>query len=122
MTDKNAILVSALPAADVQLVAKLFRGFGDPTRLAILVHLADGELRVTDLQGRVGGSQGNVSGHLACLKDCGLVADRPEGRAVWYRIAEPEVIAVIHAAESLLATAGERVALCPNYRGPTRRR
>lgn len=114
-----------MPAAldtDLQLVAKLFRGFADPTRLAILVALAGGELRVTDLQARLGGSQGNISGHLACLKDCGMVADRPEGRAVWYRIAEPEVIAVIRSAESLLACTGERVELCPKYRAPRRRR
>ena len=114
-----------MPAAldtDIQLVAKLFRGFADPTRLAILGALTDGELRVTDLQTRLGGSQGNISGHLACLKDCGMVADRPEGRAVWYRIAEAEVIGVIRAAESLLARTGERVDLCPNYRAPRRRR
>ena len=108
--------------ADIQLVAKLFRGFADPTRLAILVALADGELRVTDLQARLGGSQGNISGHLACLKDCGMVADRPEGRAVWYRITEPEVVGVIRAAESLLARTGELVDLCPNYHAPRRRR
>lgn len=107
---------------DIQLVAKLFRGFADPTRLAILVVLADGELRVTDLQARLGRSQGNISGHLACLKDCGMVADRPKGRAVWYRIAEPEVIGVIRAAESLMARTGELVDLCPNYRAPRRRR
>lgn len=107
---------------DVQLVAKLFRGFADSTRLAILVVLADGELRVTDLQTRLGGSQGNISGHLACLKECGMVADRPQGRAVWYRIAEPEVIAVIRAAEELFACTGGRVDLCPNYRSPRRSR
>ena len=107
---------------DVELVAKVFRGFADPTRLGILVALADGELRVTDLQARLGGSQGNISGHLACLKDCGMVADRPEGRAVWYRIAGPAVVSVIRAGEQLLAGTGERVQLCPNYRAPKRRR
>ncbi len=107
---------------DVQLTAKLFRGFADPTRLAILSALTEGEHRVTDLISRVGGSQGNVSGHLACLKDCGLVTDRPEGRAAWYSIAEPEVVTVIRSAEALLARSGERIALCPNYRAPRRRR
>lgn len=111
----------SVAATEVGLVSKLFRGFADPTRLAILAALADGELRVTDLVERVGGSQGNVSGHLACLKDCGMVVDRPEGRAVWYRIALPEVVGVIRAAETLLARNGQRVDLCPNYRGPLRR-
>ena len=122
MTDHKSNGMSTVLNSDLQLVAKLFRGFADPTRLAILVALADGELRVTDLQARVGGSQGNVSGHLACLKDCGMVADRPEGRAVWYRIADPEVVAVIRAGEGLLASTGQRVDLCPNYRAPKTRR
>ncbi len=108
-------------ATDILVVAKLFRGFGDATRLGILVALAAGELRVTDLQGRLGGSQGNLSGHLACLKECGLVADRPAGRAVWYRIAQPEVVAVIQAAEALLGCAGELVDLCPNFRAEQER-
>lgn len=103
---------------DIDLVAKLLRGFADQTRLAILAALSEGELRVTDLVARVGGSQGNVSGHLACLKDCGMVSDRPEGRAVWYSIATPEVVGVIRAAEDLLAHTGRQVRLCPNYRTP----
>jgi DNA-binding transcriptional ArsR family regulator len=98
------------------LAAKLFRGFGDPTRLAILQELAAGELRVTDLQALLGGSQANISGHLACLKDCGLVVDRPQGRQSFYRIAAPEVVGLLRAAELLLALKGEQVALCPNYR------
>lgn len=122
MPPDRTLPVPVVLDTEIQFVAKLFRGFSDPTRLAILVALADGELRVTDLQARLGGSQGNVSGHLACLKDCGMVADRPEGRAVWYRIAEPEVIGVIRAAESLLARTGALVDLCPNYRAPRRRR
>ena len=84
-------------------------------RLAILRLLAGGERRVVDLVAEVGTSQPNVSGHLACLKDCGLVADRPVGRQVFYRIAVPEVLDLLHAAEQLLATVGHAVELCPRY-------
>lgn len=109
--------MTVLPRRDVVLAAKLFRGLGDPTRLAILAALGDeGELRVTDLIDRVGGSQGNVSGHLACLKDCGLVLDRPEGRQVFYRISDPVVIRTMRAAEDVLVLSGEQVSVCPNYR------
>ena len=102
----------------MRLAAKLFRGFADPMRVAILDQLDGGELRVTDLAKRLGGSQSNVSGHLQCLKECGLVADRPEGRQVFYRIARPEVVDVLRAATDLLACAGEDISLCPNYGGP----
>jgi ArsR family transcriptional regulator, cadmium/lead-responsive transcriptional repressor len=62
-------------------------------------------------------SQGNISGHLACLKGCGLVSDRPVGRQVFYGIAAIEVFDVLRAAERLLATNGLPIEICPNYRG-----
>lgn len=102
-------------AADIRVACKLFNGFADRTRLSILVELARGEHRVTDLVRALGGSQGNISGHLACLKDCGLVVDRPEGRQVFYRIARPEVLDVLRSVEALLAVTGQAIQLCPNY-------
>lgn len=108
-------MATSAQRTDLEMAAKLFRGFGDPLRLAILDELSRGEQRVTDLVSAVGSSQGNVSGHLACLKACGLVADRPEARQVFYRIASDEVVAVLRAAEALLASNGHQVALCPNY-------
>lgn len=108
----------APPAPDIAVMAKLFRGFSDPTRLGILVQLLEGERRVTDLIAAVGTSQGNVSGHLACLKDCGLVLDRPDKRQVFYRIASPAVVDVLRSAEALLAIHGHKIDLCRNYNSP----
>lgn len=93
----------------------MFRGFADATRLAILLELLDGERCVSDLVRAVGGSQSNVSGHLACLKDCGLVVDRPgERRQVFYRLAGREVAELLVAAERLLAANGAAIELCHN--------
>ena len=103
---------------DIDVAAQMFRGFGDPTRLAILTELLAGERRVVDLVAAVGGSQSNVSGHLACLKECGLVLDRPQGRAVHYRLASPAVVDLLRQAEVLLGEIGENVALCRNHRMP----
>lgn len=110
--------VSGTTRDDVAVAAHLFRGLGDRTRLGILTELLAGERRVVDLVGRLGSSQSNVSGHLACLKDCGLIVDRPEGRAVWYRIATPAIVDLLRQAEGLLAEIGEQVDLCENYREP----
>lgn len=98
------------------MAAKLFGGFSDLTRLAIIVELSGGELRVSDLVAALNGSQGNISGHLRCLRDCGLVVGRPEGREVFYRMACPEVMDVLRSVEALLKVTGEAVELCPNYR------
>lgn len=98
------------PAA---VAARLFRGFADPTRVAILLELLDGERRVADLVDRVGGSQSNVSGHLACLKECGLVVDRPgQRRQVFYRLSGREVVDLLRAAERLLSANGNAIELC----------
>ncbi len=103
------------PHEAAALAAKLFRGFADPTRLAIVLALLDGERRVSDLVASVGGSQSNVSGHLACLRDCGLVIDRPgERRQIFYRLARPEVVELLRAAERLLAANGSAIELCTN--------
>ena len=93
----------------------MFHGLADPTRVAILLALLDGERRVTDLVDAVGSSQSNVSGHLACLRDCGLVLDRPGGRRqVFYRLSGPEVIDLLRAGERLLTTNGAAIELCAN--------
>lgn len=105
-------LLDATPAS---VAARLFRGFADPTRVSIMQALLDGERRVADLVELVGGSQSNVSGHLACLKECGLVVDRPgERRQVFYRLSGSEVVDLLRAAERLLAANGTAIELCQN--------
>ena len=99
--------------------ACMFRSLGDPTRLAIVQHLALGEHRVVDLTAHLGLAQSTVSAHLACLKDCGLVTSRPEGRASVFSLARPELLALLSAAETLLAATGDAVVLCPVYGAET---
>lgn len=96
--------------------ACLFRGMGDPSRVAILRHLLLGEHNVAELTAHVGLAQSTVSRHLACLRDCGLVASRPEGRASVFSLCHPDaVLRVFSAAEELLAATGDAVMLCPTY-------
>lgn len=98
---------------EIVLAARLFHGLSDSTRLAILMALLDGERRVTDLVDIVGSSQPNVSNHLACLKGCGLVVDRPgTRRQVFYSIAHPELRDLLVSAELLLSSTGHEVRLC----------
>ncbi|MBM7167116.1 winged helix-turn-helix transcriptional regulator [Streptomyces sp. G44] len=111
----NSAGAATEPRAELGAAAALFRGLADPTRLAIMRRLAAGEARVVDLCGELGLVQSTVSSHLACLRDCGLIDSRPEGRASWYFLARPELLELLSAAEGLLAATGEAVELCPNY-------
>ena len=109
-----------LPNAPLEsdLVAKYFRGLGDPSRLRILALLRDeGELSVGELVERLGLSQPKVSNHLACLRWCGFVQARREGRMVLNRIADRRVEALLELAESLLADNAEHVAACCRIEG-----
>jgi DNA-binding transcriptional ArsR family regulator len=93
----------------------LFRSLADPTRLMVLQHLALGEHRVVELTEHVGLAQSTVSGHLACLRDCGLVSYRQEGRSSVYFLARSEVLDLLAAAERVLTATGSAVVLCPTY-------
>jgi DNA-binding transcriptional ArsR family regulator len=105
------------PAAAVDL----FRSLADPARLTILRHLSLGEHRVVDLTAHLGLAQSTTSAHLACLRDCGLVASRTVGRASVYSLAvAEELMGLLAAAERLLAVTGDAVTLCPsNHRAET---
>jgi ArsR family transcriptional regulator, cadmium/lead-responsive transcriptional repressor len=97
-----------------QLRAVLFHGFSDHSRLAILEQLLEGTRRVSDIVEATGLAQPNVSAHLACLWDCGLVARQRHGREVHYRLV-PGVAEVLAAADRVLVVAGETVGACPRY-------
>ena len=104
-----------LPPAPVaaDLVAKYFRGLGDPTRLRILELLhEEGELSVGQLVERLGLLQPKVSNHLACLRWCGFIDTRREHRVVFNRIADKRVVKMLDLAHGLLADNEEHVAAC----------
>jgi ArsR family transcriptional regulator, cadmium/lead-responsive transcriptional repressor len=101
-----------------ELVAKYFRGLGDPTRLRVLELLREErELAVGELVERLGLPQPTVSTHLACLRWCGFVATRRANRAVIYRIADERVGALIELAHELLGDNAEHVAACTTIDG-----
>jgi DNA-binding transcriptional ArsR family regulator len=95
--------------------ARLFRGFSDPSRLKILEALRAGELTVGAIVERTGLSQSNVSNHLSCLRDCGLVTPEPRGKFVVYRLSDPRVEELLHLAETLLADVARGVYECTRY-------
>jgi DNA-binding transcriptional ArsR family regulator len=90
-------------ATETDVLAKYFRGFGDPTRLRILGLLREQERSVGELVKALGQPQPKVSNHLACLRWCGFVAAERRGKRVFYRLADPRVAQVIDITQVLLA-------------------
>ena len=83
-------------------VARIFRALSEPSRLTLIHCLADGPHRVGELSAHLGLAQSTVSAHLALLRDAGLVAATPDGRATVYRLAHPGLDDLLHAGERLV--------------------
>jgi DNA-binding transcriptional ArsR family regulator len=65
--------------------SEVFRALADPTRRAVFERLSQREMSVSELTSGFTISQPAISQHLAALKGAGLVAERREGRNVYYR-------------------------------------
>lgn len=101
--------------SDLTLQAKLFRGFSDPSRLAILDILRNGPRCVSEIVAASGLSQSNTSNHLACLAECGLVEKEQQGKYVYYRLSDDRVISLLALSSELLATRAEQIYACTRY-------
>jgi len=80
-----------LTADQLVMVADLFRTLGEPSRLQLLNALRSGECSVTELIGRTGLSQPNVSKHLQLLLQVGFVRRRKSGLATLYKLADNDI-------------------------------
>ena len=95
------------------LLARLFNGFANSTRLSILLLLAQrGEMKVGELVDELGAPQPRVSDHLRCLAWCGYVQVRRAGRNAFYAVADERVMQILELGEELLQDNLEHVEAC----------
>lgn len=94
------------------LYSKFFRALGDPTRLKILNYLQEGEKNVGELVKLVETGQGRVSDHLCCLKSCGLVSTRRDGKFIYYKIADEHVRDLLKIAQDIISNNAEQIWSC----------
>lgn len=95
------------------LLARLFNGFANSTRLSILLLLAErDEMKVGDLVKELDAPQPRISDHLRFLAWCGYVRVRREGRNAFYSVTDDRVLDMIDLGESLLRDNPERVEAC----------
>jgi len=95
------------------LLARLFNGFANSTRLSILLLLVQrDEMKVGELVEELGAPQPRVSDHLRCLAWCGYVRVRREGRNAYYSVADDRVMQMLKLGEELLQDNLEHVEAC----------
>ena len=95
------------------LLARLFNGFANSTRLSILLLLVQrGEMKVGELVAELGAPQPRISDHLRCLAWCGYVRVRREGRNAYYSVADERVMQMLELGEELFQDNFEHVEAC----------
>ncbi len=82
--------------------AKLFKALMHPVRLEILEILRDGEHCVCHIEAALGQRQAYISQQLSVLREAGLVQDRRDGWNVHYRVAKPQVFALLDVASAMI--------------------
>lgn len=93
-------------------MASFFQGLADPIRVDILEFLFDGPRTTGQIVGHIGRAQATVSSHLTCLRFCGYVEARREGRNVCYEIIDPRVRTLLRIGERYLHENAERIMAC----------
>lgn len=99
----------------LSLKAKLFRGLADTTRLSILECLRNGEKSTSAIVKETTQNQSNISNHLACLLDCGLVKNRREGKNVYYNLNNERVARLLAESDTVLSEIISGLYRCVNY-------
>ncbi|WP_246608673.1 ArsR/SmtB family transcription factor [Paenibacillus agaridevorans] len=95
-----------------ELKAKFIRGFSDKTRLLILESIRNEEKTVTQLVEELNGNQSNISQHLACLKGCGIIVGRQEGKFVYYSLRNDQILHLLDAMDSVFLIVENEVQAC----------
>jgi len=72
--------------------AEMCKVFSHPKRLEVIDILRDKEMSVGDISGKLGLSVGNLSQHLAMMKERHILLTRKDGNMVYYRIANPRLL------------------------------
>ena len=73
-------------------IAEKFKALSEPSRLAVLRRLMEGEAAVGEIAADIGQSQPNVSRHLAGLRRAGFVSGKRDGQSIYYGICDPVVV------------------------------
>jgi DNA-binding transcriptional ArsR family regulator len=86
---------------DLGTLHRIGTALADPTRRRVLIELLDGPGYPAELAEQLGTSRANLSNHLTCLRQCGLVTATAEGRHVRYDLADPQLAEALHLLASL---------------------
>lgn len=91
--------------------AEFCKTFSNPKRLAILCHLKEGEMTVSDIIDKLGIPKANVSQHLSVMRMTGILKTRRDGLNICYSITNKEIIKACSLMQNALQQLMDGVAL-----------
>ena len=97
--------------------AKFFRGLADATRLSVLLALINREKTVGEIVEEAQQSQSNVSNHLKCLLECGLVKSRRDGKKIYYSVRDSRTKKLLKLSEQVISKVYSDIKACLSYKG-----
>lgn len=100
---------------EIDLKVKFLRAFGDKTRVQILECIKYEEKTVSQIVELTDGNQSNISQHLACLKGCGIIVGRQEGKYVYYGLRNQQIKELLDTFDDVLSQIENNVACCKNH-------
>jgi DNA-binding transcriptional ArsR family regulator len=83
-------------------IARLFQVLSQPVRIRILLLIGTSEACVCHLQAHLGLRQAVISQHLMALRKAGMVITQRDGRIIYYRLVQPELLDIVHQSARLL--------------------
>lgn len=103
----------------VEKISRVLEQIAAPVRLGILIAIGEGEACVCHLEAVLKKRQAYVSQHLMALRAAGMLTARRDGRFIYYRLANPELLYLIRDAARLAGVDAAGVFLskgceCPN--------
>lgn len=82
-------------------VARLLRAISTQPRLEILLAIGTGEACVCHLEAVLGWRQAYISQHLMALRQADLLETRRDGKYIFYRLANPDLLDLLRSAASI---------------------
>ncbi|MFE4706871.1 ArsR/SmtB family transcription factor [Peribacillus simplex] len=100
---------------DIDLKVKLIHGFSNKTRIQILENIKDQEKTVSQIVEELKGNQSNISQHLACLKGCGIIVGRNEGKYCYYSLRNQKIRDLLTMFDVVLQDVQNEVECCERH-------
>jgi DNA-binding transcriptional ArsR family regulator len=95
-------MITTVEKTSSKKTASLFRVLGQPARVRLLLAIGESEACVCHLEAALGQRQAYISQQLMALREAGLVTSRRDGRNMYYRLEDPQLLELLQKAGTMV--------------------